>query len=274
MPHRVRGALLAATLLAVAACASAPRSTATTAPAASGAPAVTDGRELVRRMREHYAGRWYRSLVFRQLNTAYSATGAEEKSEWMEYQRVPGRLRIDFLPLAGKNGIIFRDDQQFTFTAGKQTSARPLVHGLLVLSADLYADPVETTLGKLEKLGFDLARVHTAVLDGRPAYVVGAAPGDTATAQFWVDAERMLLVRLVEPRRTRDGRTTLSDIRITSYATVDGRPTPRVIVFNSDGRPVWREEYVDVKVDAPVPDDLFDPARFAETQRPAATAGQ
>ena len=222
-------------------------------------------RDVVALMRDAYAGRWYETLEFRQRNTAYSPTGeTRDAGEWLERQRVPGMLRIDFVePQANGSGILFRADSQYVFDAGRLAQTMPLVHPLLVLSADAYALPVDSTVRLVARLGIDTAVVRRDTWDGRPVHVVGAAAGDTPASQFWIDAERLLLVRLVHAQTAPNGRRVATDYHLT-YQDVAGVPVPREIVFHRDGRPVFRETYLDARPNAPAADALFDPAQWTQ----------
>lgn len=228
-------------------------------------PPPTTGPELVLRMNQRWVGRWYRTLQFRQENTVTTAAGGEQKSTWMEYQVVPGKLRIDFLPATQKSGVLFLDNVQRTYTSGKLTDTRRLVHGLLALGADVYAVPPEQTMRALDSLKIDETKFY-ATRGVRQMYIVGAAPGDTSSNQFWVDADSLLLRRFVQ-RTTNRGRTTVSDTRFT-YQDVDGFPVPREVVFLRNGRPYLRELYTEVRVNAPLPEELFDPALWGTATRP------
>src|SRR5207249_1270615 len=90
-------------------------------------------------------------------------------------------------------------------------------HAILAAMHDRYAGKWYTTLTFVQ-LGFDLATVHEGTWDGRPAYVVGARRGDLRTRQFWVDKDRLLFVRLLEPGQRDTTRT--SDIRFNDYRPV------------------------------------------------------
>ena len=91
---------------------------------------------------------------------------------------------------------------------------------LLILGFDVYGQPPERTSTILAEEGFALDRFHTDTWQGRPVYVVGAAPGDLKSRQFWVDAERLLFVRLLQPTGTGGERTT--DIHFNKYERVGG----------------------------------------------------
>lgn len=255
---RIASSVAALSFLLSAACASAPAP----APAPAEVP-ITSARQLVTRMRDRWAGKYFTTMVFRQKNTLVRQDGGTEPSEWVEYQQVPGRLRIETLPADSKSGILFRDNRQFTFANGKQTGDVARLHPLLLLSADVYAIPVDTTVAGLAALHIDTTQLHRSTWDGRPTYVVGAAAGDTTSSQFWVDAERMLLLRLLEKRTSPQGRTTVTDYQFT-YQDVNGVAVPKVITFLRDGRKYWVEEYTEVRLGVPLDAALFDPAQWAD----------
>jgi hypothetical protein len=222
-------------------------------------PVPKDGRDLIRAMHDRYAA-WYRTIAFTQHNTATDSLGRETHSIWQEYAALPGRLRIDFLPADSGKGVLFRSDTEYVFARDSLLRALPLVHPLLLLGFDVYLQPAETTLAKLERLGFDLSIMHEETWQGRPMYVVGAALGDLQRLQFWVDRGRLVFVRLLQPGRpdsTRTAETRFEDYRVVGSGWLSAR-----VVFLRDGKPVWLEEYVDITTDLPLDPGLFDPTRF------------
>jgi len=225
----------------------------------------SSARGVVELMRDAYDGRWYETLEFRQRNTAYSADGTErDAGTWLERQRVPGLLRIDFVaPQANGSGILFRADTQYVFDAGRLAQELPLLHPLLLLAADAYALPVDSTVRLIARLGIDTAVVRRGAWQGRPVHVVGAAADDSTSSQFWIDAERLLLVRLRHAQTAPNGRVVATDYHLT-YQDVAGMPVPHEIVFHRGGRPYFRETYVDVRPNVAVADDLFLPAHWAQ----------
>jgi nitrite reductase/ring-hydroxylating ferredoxin subunit len=59
-------------------------------------------------MRQKYNAQWYKTLSFTQNNTLYSARGgAPTNSQWREQIAVPGKLRIDYMPLTQRSGVLF-----------------------------------------------------------------------------------------------------------------------------------------------------------------------
>jgi hypothetical protein len=223
------------------------------------APAVHSGEDVIRAMHDRYAGKWYTTLSFVQHNTATRPNGAQEHSTWREYARIPGRLRIDFLPADSGNGLLFASDTEYVRQADTLGHLEPLIHPLMVLGFDVYAQPVATSIAKLRALGIDLSQVHEDSWEGRPAYVVGARSGDLRTRQFWIEKERLLFVRMLEPGRRDTTRTT--ETRFESYRAVGPAWVSPRVEFLVDGRQVWLEEYDDIMTDKPIADSLFAPPR-------------
>lgn len=253
MKYSVRVLTAVAGTLLLGACGKTPASTTTAAPARA---AITTAAGLVRAMHDKYAGSWYHTATFVQRNTRYLPSGAADTSTWLEALRVPGALRIDVEPIAQRNGILFVRDSQFIIGGGQLTRAIPSVHPLMVLGFDVYADSPERTLARIKSLGFDTTKIHEDVWQGRPVYVVGAAAGDLRTRQFWVDRQRLVFVRLLQPDRDA---TKTSEIRFNNYRSLGGGWIAPEVVFLVDGKPNFIERYDDIRADPPLPDALFDP---------------
>ena len=251
-PSLVRTLALSAVVLS-AACARAPVSTAP-APVA-----ITTGDQLLRAMHDRYAGKWYRTLTFVQRTVESPPGGAERRSTWLEAMALPGRLRIDTDRAQG-NGTLFARDSQFVIRNNQVRIAAAGHNPLLVLGFDVYALAPERTAEILRGLGFQLGAVREDTWQGRPAYVVGGAPGDLHSHQFWVDRERLVFVRLLQPW---PGDTTkTSEFRFNKYEPLAGGwIAPEVEAF-VDGRRTLLEEYTEVRPNVRLDDAIFDPRQW------------
>lgn len=225
---------------------------------------VVDGRSVIRRMRARYDGQFIRTLTFRQLNTLYPVSGGEQKSEWLEYAEIPGKLRIEYLPATNRNGVLVADGRITVFENGRITRSDPYIHPLMVLLFDVHVLPADSTIALVDSLKIDLSLVREDSWRGRRAYVVGAAAGDTTSSQFWVDAERLVTVRVVQMEK-RGTRPALSDTRMDKFVEYGGAPLATEILFLRDGRRYFLEEYTDVRVNEPLAGDLFNAAKWSQT---------
>jgi hypothetical protein len=222
---------------------------------------ITSPDQLVAAMHSAYSGRWYRNLTFVQKTTYLRPDGSTSRVEtWYEAGVMPGKLRIDLGDISRGNGVLFRNDSTYQVQANKVTAKVAGRNLLAILGFDVYAQPVATTLAQLRAEKINLGVLHRDSLDGRPMFVVGAGPKDTTTSQFWIDAERLLFVRLIQtdPQRRRT-----QDIRFENYVKHgDGWVAERVRFFG-DGRPVLLEEYSNVRTNVELDPNLFVPEKWA-----------
>lgn len=239
------------------------------APEETPARSLGSARELITEMHDRYAGNWYRTLRLTQTNTFYTQSGGEQKSRWLQNLSVPGRMRIDFEPLSSRSGLLILNNRVTTFDNGKRVDSRRSIQAVLTLTADVYAIPAAVTLRRLDSLKIDLQKFRMDRLDRQRVYVVGADKDDLESSQIWVDADRMLLVRLIQAEKRGD-RTIVTDTRVGRYKDVDGYPIAHELVSMRDGKPYFREEYEDVRVNAELPTGIFDPSRWSSV-RPGAT---
>ena len=225
------------------------------------------GDELMRAMHDRYSGKWYRSLAFLQHNTRFFATDSVQHSTWFERAAIPGKLRIDFREGPGfspDGGILFVNDSLISIRGDTAVQSTAFIHPLMVLGFDVYAQPVDTTLDKLQALGFDLASIRSDTWQGRPVYVVGAKAGDLHTRQFWVDKERLVFVRMLEPGQ-RDTSAT-SETQFNDYRPFGNGWVSAQVLFLGNGQRIWMEEYDQIQVDVPLTEGTFDVRRWKTTK--------
>ena len=220
---------------------------------------IRGGDQLLTAMFNRYTNRWYRTLTFIQKSTYYRPDGSVLRTEtWYEAAAFPGRLRIDLGTPSRGNGVLYRSDSTYQVQSGRVTQARFGGNPLLTLGFDVYTQPAHRTADQLRREYIDLRQLRIDTLDGRRMYVVGAARGDSTTNQFWVDAERLLFVRLIQ---TDAGRT--RDIRFEKYVQYGAGWVAEDVRVLVGGRMSFHEEYSQVRVNASLDDDLFVPERWS-----------
>ncbi len=254
------GAVLAAAALAAGCARPQPAITARTLPVA--APATADG--LLEAMRARYDGRWYRTATFVQRTVLVDPRdGTERRQTWYEAMTLPGRLRID-LDSTFRTGRLFANDSQYVVINGALRRAVPGHNPLLVLAFDVYTQPAARTAAVLKSLGFPAGPVRADTWQGRPAWVVGGAPGDERSPQYWVDQERLVFVRLVQPDPANPARA--FDARFEQYRPLGGGWIAVRVEAYTGGRRTLLEEYEDVRADVTLDPALFDAKRWAQAK--------
>jgi hypothetical protein len=227
---------------------------------------IKTGEELVAAMHKKYENKWYKTLTFVQKNSQYKPDGTVQNSIWYEAMSAPGKLRIDFDPLESGGGIMFIDGQQHTFRDGKLLRSQSLVHPLLVLGFDVYRQPVEKTVSQLKELKMDLSILREDTWQGQPVYVVGAKAGDMRSPQFWVDKKNLYFVRMIQP--VGKDKDHIQETQFNKYQKVKGGGwVSAEVVFLTDGKRSFMEEYSDIQTDAALDANLFNTENWMTVNR-------
>lgn len=231
---------------------------------ASWAQEIRDGAAVLRAMHDRYANNWYDTLTFQQDSITHNSDGTNKTEIWYEALMLPGKLRIDIGQPHSGNGMVVADNSLTRFQNNEVTSSRPFVHMLLVLGFDVYRQNPETTVEEVKGQGFDLSKVHEDTWEGRPVYVVGADKGDLRSRQFWVEKERLLFVRLIQPDEREQSK--LHDSRFNDYRQLSVGLVAARVDFCVNGRNVFSEVYSDIKVNPKLDPALFDAKQFKSQQ--------
>lgn len=220
----------------------------------------TNGHEVLQRMHDAYAGKWYRTLTFKQQTTQWRQDGTQNVSGWFESLRyVPGigaQLRIDMGDLAAGNGVLYTADSTWVVRGGKLTTTRPQGNEFLPLIEGVYLQAVDRTVRELSGTGIDFGKVGTARWEDRPAWIVGAASrADSTSPQFWVDVERNVVVRMILVPAPN---APVMDIHLGKYVALNGGWLATRIEMYVAGKPRQFEDYSDWRAGIDLPDELFD----------------
>lgn len=221
---------------------------------------MRDGAGLLKAMHDRYANDWYETLTFAQDSVTHSPDGTDKTEIWYEALMLPGKLRIDIGQANSGNGTLVADNTLTRFQNNQVTSRRPFVHLLLVLGFDVYRQPPQTTIDEVNKQGLDLSKLHEDTWEGRPVYVAGADKGDLKSKQFWVDKERLLFVRLIQPDEHDQAK--IHDSRFGDYRRLSTGWVAARVDFYVDGRNVFSETYSDIKANPQLDPALFDAKQF------------
>jgi hypothetical protein len=267
MSHGLQRAAVALLITAMAACGG--RQAQVSSPAAGSAPApaqsisVNDGESLIRAMHARYLGRWYKDITFNQTTTLMGPTGQLTDQLWYVAIAAPGKQRIDYVNPDLGNGILQRSDSTYIFSGGRAARATAAWNDLLLLTQDVYMQPPEVTISILRSLGYQLSRLRVGSFDGRTAYIVGStSQADSSSKQFWVERERMMLVRI----RERRAEGAYSDIRVGDFVKVGDGFIARQTFQYQNGVPRLHQQVANAKVDTPLDPDLFEPKLFASVK--------
>ncbi|MEO5509048.1 MAG: hypothetical protein ABIS27_00355 [Longimicrobiales bacterium] len=224
---------------------------------------IATATDVIAAMHDKYASTWYQTLRFRQkVIRAPAADGTLRPEEvWLEHAEIPGKLRIDLGTQYNGRGNIYSGDSVFVFNPPNPPRRVKQRNALMVLGFDVYRQDVERSLAVLREENFDMTRFRVDTWQGRPVYVVGADAGDLHTKQFWIDQERLVFVRLLNPSGP-PGSTRTAEARFDRYVPFGGTWISPYVVFLTDGKETMREEYFDMEANPKLPVGLFDPDQW------------
>jgi hypothetical protein len=114
----------------------------------TGAGEPADGRALMARMHDRYAGRWFQTLTFVQRTTQWRPDGKVQVSTWYESQRGP-RLRIDVGDPSAGNGALYTADSLYVMRAGKVARTVAERNPFLPLIVGVYIQPLDVTVAQI-----------------------------------------------------------------------------------------------------------------------------
>lgn len=224
-------------------------------PARAKAPA--DGEAVIRAMHDRYAKTWYRTLSFTQKTTRRTPADTMVIETWRERAMIPGYLRIDVERATGNLNIVYGGDSLFVWRGDSVLTRAATRNILLVIGFDVYRQPVETTLAVLAGEHYPMTPVREDTWKGRRVYVIGAAAGDLHSHQLWIDKDRLLFVRGIEPDE-RDTTKTV-DMRFDNYVKVPSGWLSETVEVYRDGKLVQREEYSEARTNVRIDPKIFSP---------------
>lgn len=217
-----------------------------------------DGTALLNQMRAAYLGKWFKTVTFvQQTIRTNPQTNVTDTTTWYEALKSPDRLRIDFGDPKNGNGVLYTADSVYVVRAGKVTRSAASGNPFLPFVAGVYAQPLDATLRQIQPYKFDLTRLYSTTWAGRPVYVVGAAAaGDTAAPQFWIDQDRLIIVRMLlhlNPTAPDE----VVDIRLQDYRPVAGGWLAVKVAMIENGETRQAEDYSDWRGNVDLPSEFF-----------------
>jgi len=219
--------------------------------------APKDGIALLKQMREAYLGKWFKTVTFVQQTIQTHPNGVTDTTTWYEALRSPDRLRIDFGDLKNGNGVIYTADSVYVVRAGKVTRTVPSGNPFLPFVQGVYDQPIDTTLRQIQPYKFDLTKIRSTTWEGHPTYVVGSqSPSDTMSPQFWIDQEKLVVVRMIlglNPSAPAE----VTDIRLEDYRPVAGGWLAVLVEIMRDGKVIQKEQYSNWRGNVDLQADFF-----------------
>jgi hypothetical protein len=216
------------------------------------------GNDVIARMYERYADSWYRTLTFTQKTTRRTAGDSTVNETWKEAMIIPGRLRIDVENVTPPRSYIYNGDSLFLIR-GDSVTREAQRNILLIMGFDVYRQSPDKTVAALTALHFPMTPVRNDTWQGREVIVIGADKGDLRSPQLWIDQDRLLFMRAIQPAPG-DSTKTL-EYRFDDYTLMAGGWISKTVVATLDGKQIQKEQYGNIQMDQKLDGKMFVPPR-------------
>ncbi len=217
---------------------------------------IKSGKELIENMNTKYKDNWYRYLTFTQQTTFYKEGAKDREQTWYEAMDARYGLVIKFDSSGSGSGYLFANDSIAVYKNDTLKNKSRMVHELLVLGFTVYTEPTQKTMDKLKECGFNTDIIQQQIVNGKNHYAVG----DSAIAQFWIDAETMLFTKL--RKKQKDG--SVSEIQFANYQQLEKGWIAPLVDFYKNGKQTQKEEYNNIKTPASLSDSYYKWKKFSE----------
>jgi len=230
---------------------------------ARGKMAPRSGLEVVGAMRRAHPSRALKSIAFDVATTEHRGR-APRSVLARSVAALPGRYHVTTLPATRRSGVVRIEQRVAVFQGGKRVVSQNRVDIARLLAYDLFAQGIDTTVRWL-----DIARVRFGVtrrdeFGGRDVWVVGANEGDSTSAQFWVDADRWHVVRVIQ--RDPVSSSDIVDVRFSAFTDVLDIPVPTRIQLFRNGKLEEEQQISAVAANPPVSSRAFDVSRWRDVK--------
>jgi hypothetical protein len=205
------------------------------------------GTSILKKMHDKYKGGICKSYTFSQKNTHYNNDTVVGNSEWHEAVEFPDKFRIVFGDKTKGNSVLFRKDSVLNYRNYKLTKSSADSNNLLLLLGGMYYRNFDDVTTRLAAAGYDLSAGSEQAWNGKKVLVIGAKPGETEKNQIWVDADKLLIVRIIEKMNATDW----MDMRFESHEKLCNGFVENKVSFRRNGKLEQVEEYFDIKPNAP-----------------------
>jgi hypothetical protein len=214
---------------------------------------------LLHKMYDRYHNKWHHSRIFNQTTEQYRHDSLIKSTIWYERILYPDKLRIDFDSSESGNGFMLNGDSVYAYSHHAITRRiKGDNDGLVFILGGLYFMPFDDVLAKFKDLHYDLGKFHKDSWKGRPVFVIGADSNDEKVNQLWIDADKLVAVRLLKY----DNNMKAEDDFENPVAVTGGGWSETKCSFYRNDHLIQVEIYHDVTGKKAMDKAIFDPAGF------------
>ncbi len=214
-------------------------------------------REVLKKMLDRFAGKWYKTLSFNQTTEVYRNDSLVRTETWYENIKFPTDFRIDFGDTDSGKAVVYKNDSAFFFRNGKIAGVRPDENDLLFLLGGMYFYKFDEVISKMKSYGYDLEKFHEDNWRGKEVYVIGAGKGEDSVNQLWIEKKNLSPVRMIK-----FGDNNKEEAYFENHVGIGGGYTETLVHFFINGKLIQVEKYHDLKANEEIDSSIFDTKNF------------
>ncbi|RYZ30536.1 MAG: hypothetical protein EOO10_02510 [Chitinophagaceae bacterium] len=215
------------------------------------------GIDYLKTMYTKNAGHWYNTMTFVQTTGFYRNDSLIRTATWYEALKLPHDLRIDFEDPSKGNFVLYKKDSTYRFQNGNLRNVSADINPFIFFIGGMYYLPFDSVLSQLKSKGYDVQKGYSTTWNGKKTFVIGRENEQDLSNAFWLDTERGLILRLVE----KNNRGQVIDAHMKDHKKLPKGSSETKVDIYVNGKLVQVESYDQIKIDRPLDDQLFDPAK-------------
>ncbi len=220
---------------------------------------VAHSQDIVTKMYTANAKDFRKSLSFVQQTEFYRNDSLIRTATWHEVLVYPDKLRIDINDLSKGNSLFFVNDSFYNFQNSELKSKSYQPHELLFVLGGMYSFSLDEVFKRLTAIGYNTDKSFETTWNGKKAIVVGTDKEEAESNQFWVDKEKLVIVRILN---NKDGQKT--EIICSEYIKLGNNWCETKIEMYINGKLRQTEKYNNVKENITVDMEYFNPYKFGQ----------
>jgi hypothetical protein len=215
------------------------------------------GEKILQKMYKRYAGKWFSNFSFSQTTENYKKDSLIKTTQWHETIVYPDYFRITFGEHNDGNAIIYKKDSSFLFKNSKLVQKGLRTEDMPFLLGGMYFIPFDSIKPKMIKEGFDVTKAHTSIWQGKKAFVIGSDNDDEKINQLWIDAEKLIVIRLLKYLPNMKQEAIMNDHQKLGKAWSE-----TTVLFYINDKLYQKEKYYNCKINTAVDMNIFDTNNF------------
>jgi hypothetical protein len=215
--------------------------------------------DIIKQMYATHATGFRKNLSFIQQTAFYRNDSLIKKATWYEVLVYPDKLRIDIDNPADGNAIFYVNDSAYRFQKSELKNKSLQPHDLLFVLGGMYSFTLDIVYKKLKAIGYNINKTFETTWKGQKVIVAGTDSLETESNQFWIDKEKLVVVRILN---NKDGQKT--EIHCDDYIKLGNHWCETSIEFYVNGKLRQTEKYRELKENFTLEMEYLNPYKFGK----------